>query len=105
MVPCRYNISEHRGVKEGKIIEERSIRVARAYPHALLCGKYPNVLEGIRALEAEGFPRPGLVKRVAPSGGQFRKIVGHVTLMNSENGRVYYGLISGCRTTQMQHQG
>ncbi|SDL69374.1 ribosomal protein S12 methylthiotransferase accessory factor [Modicisalibacter muralis] len=78
-VQCLSEIFE-RAVKR-RIIEEEI--VLPDVPEAVLA-KYPNILEGIEALEAQGFP---VLVKDASLGGQFP--VANVTLMNPKTGGVF----------------
>lgn len=78
-VQCLSEIFE-RAIKR-KIIEEEI--VLPDVPKEVLA-KYPNILAGIEALEAQGFP---LVIKDASLGGQFP--VMNVTLMNPKTGGVF----------------
>ncbi|HET8790959.1 MAG TPA: OsmC domain/YcaO domain-containing protein, partial [Modicisalibacter sp.] len=78
-VQCLSEIFE-RAVKK-RIIEEEI--VLPDVPQAVLA-KYPNIVEGIEALEAQGFP---VLVKDASLGGQFP--VANVTLMNPKTGGVF----------------
>lgn len=78
-VQCLSEIFE-RAVKK-RIIEEEI--VLPDVPQAVLA-KYPNINEGIEALEAQGFP---VLVKDASLGGQFP--VANVTLMNPRTGGVF----------------
>ena len=78
-VQCLSEIFE-RAVKK-QIIEQEI--VLPDVPQVVLA-KYPNILEGIEALEAQGFP---VLVKDASLGGQFP--VANVTLMNPKTGGVF----------------
>ena len=78
-VQCLSEIFE-RAVKNQIILEEITLPDV---PRKVL-EKYPNILEGINKLEAEGFP---IVVKDASLGGKFPVMC--VTLMNPKNGGVF----------------
>lgn len=78
-VQCLSEIFE-RAVKNQIILEE--ITLPDVPMDVLL--KYPNILEGIKKLEAEGFP---IIVKDASLGGKFPVMC--VTLMNPKNGGVF----------------
>ncbi|MBC7540478.1 MAG: OsmC domain/YcaO domain-containing protein [Bacteriovorax sp.] len=78
-VQCLSEIFE-RAVKNQIILEEITLPDV---PKSVL-EKYPNILEGINKLEAEGFP---IVVKDASLGGKFPVMC--VTLMNPKNGGVF----------------
>lgn len=78
-VQCLSEILE-RAVKKQIIQEE--IALPDVPMHVL--EKYPNILEGVRALEAQGFP---ILVKDASLGGRFP--VANVTLMNPKTGGVF----------------
>ena len=78
-VQCLSEIFE-RAVKNQIILEEITLPDV---PKSVLA-KYPNILEGIAKLEAEGFP---IVVKDASLGGKFPVMC--VTLMNPKNGGVF----------------
>jgi ribosomal protein S12 methylthiotransferase accessory factor len=78
-VQCLSEIFE-RAVKNQIILEETTLPDV---PRNVL-DKYPNILEGINKLEAEGFP---IVVKDASLGGKFPVMC--VTLMNPKNGGVF----------------
>lgn len=78
-VQCLSEIFE-RAVKNQIILEELCLPTI---PNSVL-EKYPKILEGIKKLEAEGFP---VLVKDASFGGKFPVV--NVTLMNPKNGGVY----------------
>lgn len=78
-VQCLSEIFE-RAVKNQIILEEITLPDV---PKSVL-EKFPNIMEGIRKLEAEGFP---IVVKDASMGGRFPVMC--VTLMNPKNGGVF----------------
>ena len=78
-VQCLSEIFE-RAVKNQIILEELTLPDV---PTEILA-KYPNIVEGIKKLEAEGFP---IVVKDASMGGRFPVMC--VTLMNPKNGGVF----------------
>jgi ribosomal protein S12 methylthiotransferase accessory factor len=78
-VQCLSEIFE-RAVKNQIILEEITLPDV---PRSVL-EKYPKIMEGIKKLEAEGFP---IVVKDASLGGKFPVI--NVTLMNPRNGGVF----------------
>ena len=78
-VQCLSEIFE-RAVKNQIILEEITLPDV---PASVLA-KYPNIVEGIKKLEAEGFP---IVVKDASMGGKFPVMC--VTLMNPKNGGVF----------------
>lgn len=78
-VQCLSEIFE-RAIKNQIILEEITLPDV---PLTVL-EKYPRILEGIRKLEAEGFP---IIVKDASLGGKFPVI--NVTLMNPKNGGVF----------------
>jgi ribosomal protein S12 methylthiotransferase accessory factor len=78
-VQCLSEIFE-RAVKNQIILEEITLPDVPAE----VLAKYPNIVEGIKKLEAEGFP---IVVKDASMGGKFPVMC--VTLMNPKNGGVF----------------
>ena len=78
-VQCLSEIFE-RAVKNQIILEEITLPDVPAE----VLAKYPNIVEGIKKLEAEGFP---IVVKDASMGGRFPVMC--VTLMNPKNGGVF----------------